>query len=179
MSTPAPDAVLRLIDHFDQNRDAYLSGSYNEAQLRREFIGPFFEVLSDLYPPKSPYEFSVIANSVHNSSWSIVPGTDGRKPGTKNREPGTDEVIRLTAGHQAKVEEKPEGRKAGGVFYTPQYIVNCIVKNTVGTLLEGRILRSSDSLTRAATVSPTESGLGMAVTWRADRHDVARIGGAQ
>jgi hypothetical protein len=30
-------------------------------------------------------------------------------------------VIRLTAGHQAKVEEKPEVRKAGGVHYTPTY----------------------------------------------------------
>jgi hypothetical protein len=28
-------------------------------------------------------------------------------------------VIRLTAGHQAKVEEEPEVRKAGGVYYTP------------------------------------------------------------
>ena len=26
-------------------------------------------------------------------------------------------VIRLTAGHQAKVEEKPEVRKAGDVYY--------------------------------------------------------------
>ncbi len=43
-------------------------------------------------------------------------------------------VIRLTAGHQAKVEEKPEVRKAGGVYYTPTYIVDYIVKNTVGKL---------------------------------------------
>ena len=33
-------------------------------------------------------------------------------------------VIRLTAGNQAKVEEKPEVRKAGGVYYTPTYIVS-------------------------------------------------------
>jgi hypothetical protein len=46
-------------------------------------------------------------------------------------------VIRLTAGHQAKVEEKPEVRKAGGVHYTPQYIANYIVKNTIGKLREG------------------------------------------
>jgi hypothetical protein len=46
-------------------------------------------------------------------------------------------VIRLTAGHQAKVEEKPEVRKAGGVRYTPQYIVSYIVKNAVGRLREG------------------------------------------
>jgi hypothetical protein len=32
MGTPAPDSVKRLVDHFDQNRDAYLSGSYNEEQ---------------------------------------------------------------------------------------------------------------------------------------------------
>ncbi len=47
-------------------------------------------------------------------------------------------VIRLTAGHQAKVEDKPEVKKAGGVFYTPTYIVEYIVKNTVGKLLEGK-----------------------------------------
>ena len=45
MATPAPDAVKRLVDRFDQNRDAYLSGSYNETQLRREFIDPLFEAL--------------------------------------------------------------------------------------------------------------------------------------
>ena len=45
MATPAPDAVKRLVDHFDQNRDAYLSGNYNEAQLRLEFLNPFFTAL--------------------------------------------------------------------------------------------------------------------------------------
>ncbi len=38
--------------------------------------------------------------------------------------------------HRAKIEEKPEVRKAGGVYYTPQYIVDYIVKNTVGKLIE-------------------------------------------
>jgi hypothetical protein len=47
-------------------------------------------------------------------------------------------VIRLTAGHQAKVEDKPEVRKAGGVYYTPTYIVDYIVKNTVGKQIEGK-----------------------------------------
>lgn len=36
------------------------------------------------------------------------------------------------------VEDKPEVKKAGGVFYTPTYIVDYIVKNTVGALLEGK-----------------------------------------
>ncbi len=47
-------------------------------------------------------------------------------------------IIRLTPKHQAKIEEKPEVRKAGGVYYTPTYIVDYIVKNTVGKLLEGK-----------------------------------------
>jgi len=47
-------------------------------------------------------------------------------------------VIRLTAGHQAKVEKKPEVRKAGGVYYTPAYIVNYIVHNTIGKQIEGK-----------------------------------------
>lgn len=47
-------------------------------------------------------------------------------------------VIRLTAGHQAKVEEKPEVRKAGGVYYTPSYIVDYIVLNTIGKQIDGK-----------------------------------------
>ena len=36
------------------------------------------------------------------------------------------------------VEDKPEVKKAGGVYYTPTYIVDYIVKHTVGKLLEGK-----------------------------------------
>lgn len=43
MSTP--EEVLRLIERFDRNREAYQSGQYNETQLRREFLDPFFESL--------------------------------------------------------------------------------------------------------------------------------------
>ena len=47
-------------------------------------------------------------------------------------------VIRLTPGRQVKIKEKPEVRKAGGVYYTPSYIVAYIVANTVGKLLEDK-----------------------------------------
>jgi adenine-specific DNA-methyltransferase len=39
---------------------------------------------------------------------------------------------------QARVEDKPEVRKAGGVYYTPEYIVRYIVENTVGKLIAGK-----------------------------------------
>src|SRR6185312_841940 len=55
-------------------------------------------------------------------------------------------VIRLTENHQAKVEDKPEVKKAGGVYYTPTYIVDYIVQNTVGKLLEGKTLKQAAAL---------------------------------
>ncbi len=39
---------------------------------------------------------------------------------------------------RVRVEEKPEVRKAGGVYYTPEYIVRYIVENTVGKLIAGK-----------------------------------------
>ncbi|MFO7883066.1 MAG: type I restriction endonuclease, partial [Kosmotogaceae bacterium] len=46
----APDAIAELVKRFDDNREAYRSGQYNEAQLRQEFLNPFFEALGwDVY----------------------------------------------------------------------------------------------------------------------------------
>lgn len=42
----------------------------------------------------------------------------------------------VTTDKRATVEDKPEVRKAGGVYYTPEYIVRYIVKNTIGKLIE-------------------------------------------
>lgn len=41
----APDIISDLVERFDRNRDAYKSQGYNETQLRREFLDPFFEAL--------------------------------------------------------------------------------------------------------------------------------------
>lgn len=41
----APQIILDLIDRFERNKEAYKSSSYNETQVRREFIDPFFEAL--------------------------------------------------------------------------------------------------------------------------------------
>jgi type I restriction-modification system DNA methylase subunit len=49
-------------------------------------------------------------------------------------------VIRITKGHIARIEEKPEVKKAGGVYYTPEYIVTYIVKNTVEQQLRKKTL---------------------------------------
>ncbi len=79
------------------------------------------EIFKGLYYPESPFEFSVLPADILGHIYEQFLG----------------KVIRLTAGHHAKVEDKPEVKKAGGVYYTPTYIVNYIVKNTVGKILEG------------------------------------------
>jgi len=41
----APEIIKDLVKRFDEHRDTYRSGKYNETQLRREFLDPFFEAL--------------------------------------------------------------------------------------------------------------------------------------
>ena len=41
----APTAVLDLIERFRRNEDDYRDPRYNETQVRREFIDPFFTAL--------------------------------------------------------------------------------------------------------------------------------------
>ncbi len=79
------------------------------------------EIIKDLYYP-CPYIFKEIPVEILGQVYEQFLG----------------KVIRLTPGRQAKIEEKPEVRKAGGVYYTPSYIVDYIVQNTVSKLVEGR-----------------------------------------
>jgi hypothetical protein len=45
-----PQEVRNLVARFDRNREAYKDSSYNEAQVRSEFIDPLFEALGwDVY----------------------------------------------------------------------------------------------------------------------------------
>ncbi len=83
---------------------------------------PLKEIIRNLYYPDSAYEFSVLPADILGQVYEQFLG----------------KVIRLTSGHRAVVEDKPEVKKAGGVYYTPTYIVDYIVKNTVGKLLEGK-----------------------------------------
>ena len=79
-------------------------------------------ILGDLYYPQSPYEFSVLGADTLGNVYEQFLG----------------KVIRLTPSHHARIEDKPEVKKAGGVYYTPPYIVDYIVKQTVGKLIEGK-----------------------------------------
>ncbi|HOP66705.1 MAG TPA: N-6 DNA methylase, partial [Methanoregulaceae archaeon] len=83
------------------------------------------KIIKRLYYPESPYEFSVISPVILGQVYEQFLG----------------KVIRLTPGHQAKVEYKPEVKKAGGVYYTPEFIVDYIVNHTVGELVKDKTPR--------------------------------------
>lgn len=136
----------RLLELFRAADARYNSGLFHFSQEKSQAEQPdsltpnlalddkaLKDVIAHLYYPDSPYEFSVLPADILGSVYERFLG----------------KTIRLTDGHQAKIEEKPEVRKAGGVYYTPSYIVDYIVKNTLGVLLEpvaaitGR--RASDS----------------------------------
>jgi hypothetical protein len=89
------------------------------------------DIFKNLYYPDSPYEFSVLPADLLGQVYEQFLG----------------KVIRLTAGHQARVEYKPEVRKAGGIYYTPTYIVDYIVRQTVGQLLAGQKISPRAPLT--------------------------------
>jgi len=116
-----------LLNHFRLAESKYNSGIFD---FECDGITPALTIddkvlktiIQDLYYPKSPYEFSVLGVEILGNVYEQFLG----------------KVIRLTAGHQAKVETKPEVKKAGGVYYTPLYIVEYIVENTVGKLIAGK-----------------------------------------
>ncbi len=83
------------------------------------------KIIGDLYPPKSRYQFSVISADILGQVYERFLGKV-----IEVRSDGADTTV--------SVEEKPEARKAGGVYYTPAYIVDYIVENTVGALLAGK-----------------------------------------
>ncbi|GBU20554.1 hypothetical protein R80B4_00432 [Fibrobacteres bacterium R8-0-B4] len=83
-------------------------------------------IIVNLYYPECPYEFSVLPVEILGSIYERFLGKTIR--------------FRTIKGdtHTAVVEEKPEVKKAGGVYYTPQYIVEYIVQNTVGEKIKGK-----------------------------------------
>ncbi len=133
----------KLIKFFERADDRYNSGLFHfhkekgrseppDTLTTKLVIDDFTlkTILRNLYYPDSPYEFSVLPTEILGQVYERFLG----------------KVIRLTTGHRAVVEEKPEVRKSGGVYYTPDYIVDYIVKQTVGKLLEKKTPKQASML---------------------------------
>ncbi|NIR10740.1 MAG: N-6 DNA methylase [Candidatus Aminicenantes bacterium] len=117
----------QLVSLFYQADEKYNSGLFD---FKKDQLTPklkvddkiLTDIIKHLYYPDSPYEFSVFDVEILGNIYEQFLG----------------KTIRLTPAHQAKVEDKPEVKKAGGVYYTPKYIVDYIVQHTVGEKIKGK-----------------------------------------
>jgi adenine-specific DNA-methyltransferase len=81
----------------------------------------FANICENLAHINSPYDFNAIPLHILGSIYERFLGK-----------------IIIATDKRVRIEEKPEVRKAGGVYYTPEYIVRYIVVNTIGRLIEGQ-----------------------------------------
>ncbi|MDI6764262.1 MAG: N-6 DNA methylase [Thermodesulfobacteriota bacterium] len=106
-----------LFRRYDRDFDSELFDEHSCEDLAIDF--PVLkEIILETY---DPYLFDVIGVEVLGNIYEQYLGF----------------VPRLTE-KRVKYEPKPEVRKAGGIFYTPEYIVDYIVTNTVGRFLAER-----------------------------------------
>ncbi|MCS6871754.1 MAG: Eco57I restriction-modification methylase domain-containing protein [Anaerolineae bacterium] len=129
----------RLNELFKRARDRYNSGLFYFPPPERDHAeqpdsltpelsvddDTLKEILQELYYPRSPYVFSQIPVEILGQAYERFLG----------------DVIRIeikTGSPIIEIEPKPEVRKAGGVYYTPSYIVDYIVAQTLSPLLEGK-----------------------------------------
>jgi type I restriction-modification system DNA methylase subunit len=114
---------------YDECRDIFeqLDKTYNGSIfLRRTELDSvkvsnkiLLEILKDFLPQNSRYNFKVIPIEILGTIYEQFLGK-----------------VVITTEKQAKIDYKPEVRKAGGVYYTPDYIVDYIVENTLGEKLK-------------------------------------------
>lgn len=116
-----PAEVLRpLLDVDDPYPDFInaigpLRASYNGGLLEPHFadgltVAPevFKRIVRSLYTPWSPYRFDALGVEILGSIYERALGS----------------MVTLEGDRSVKVELKPEVRKAGGVYYTPQWVVD-------------------------------------------------------
>jgi len=80
----------------------------------------FRKIANELDFDESPYRFDEIPVEMLGTIYEQFLGDE----------------ISFDAQGKLEIDQKPEVRKAGGVYYTPQYIVEYIVGNTIGKLLD-------------------------------------------
>ena len=113
-----------LIDVFKRLDPKYNGAIFSKHEVDNMLIDdkPLYDCIRNLYYPRTPYQFSEMPIEVIGNAYEQYLGS----------------VLRLTPTRHVKLEEKPEVRKAGGVYYTPKYIVDYIVEQTIGKLVEGK-----------------------------------------
>jgi hypothetical protein len=117
----------RLIEMFHRLAPQFNGGLFSPHPLsddaKFEDDDTIVDIIKSLYFPEGQFRFDVMPVEMLGGVYEQFLGS----------------VVRVTdGGHRAKVEVKPEVRHAGGVYYTPGYIVQAIVARTLGPLLKSK-----------------------------------------
>jgi len=95
------------------------------------------ETILRFYPPVSPYAFGLMPVEVLGKAYESFLSQ------------------RITrAGGKVALELKPEVRKAGGVYYTPEWLTSEVLEVTLAPLLEGKTPQSFNSRKRLRVLDP-------------------------
>ncbi|MBQ3922871.1 MAG: Eco57I restriction-modification methylase domain-containing protein, partial [Spirochaetales bacterium] len=123
------DIYLQLKKLFSSANDKFNAGLFASDKWLDSLIisdKTLCLIINALYYPECQYEFSVLPVEILGSIYEQFLGKIIRfSRKTKN-------------GHSVEIIEKPEVQKAGGVYYTPPYIVKYIVRQTIGKKIEGK-----------------------------------------
>jgi len=87
-------------------------------------------ILGRLSVDRSPYEFSHVPADILGQVYEQFLG----------------KTVLIGQDGTARIEEKPEVRKAGGIYYTPSFVVGYIVRTTLEPLLEEATLAQVEKL---------------------------------
>lgn len=135
---------------FDKADVKYNSGLFKPHDWLRSLIiddGVLSSIINGLYYPECPYEFSILPVEILGNIYEQFLGKTIKFRNIGGRVSSD----RTNTRHTAVIEEKPEVKKAGGVYYTPQYIVRHIVENTLGVKIKGQ---SPDAVAKLKVVDP-------------------------
>ena len=142
-STLKSSIYVALVELFNKANTKYNSGLFATLPFLDALTiddKVFTSIIEGLYYPNCPYEFSILPAEILGSIYEQFLGKTIKFRGVKGDR------------HTAIIEEKPEVKKAGGVYYTPQYIVNYIVKRVVGSVIEGK---SPDEIENIKIIDPS------------------------
>jgi hypothetical protein len=94
-----PETIRQLVKRFEDNLASYRSSRYNEAQLRREFLDPFFEALGwDVFNKQGYAE--AYKDVIHEDSLEVEGAT--KAPDYAFRTAGTRKFFWKPRNHRSK-----------------------------------------------------------------------------
>jgi hypothetical protein len=113
-------ALCATFRDYDTKYNGYLYKPHFSEELSVD-AGVLADFVRTLYPPENWWDFAAIGDDILGTVYE--------------RFLGNTIVVK---GRQAIVEAKMEVRHAGGVYYTPRFVVDSIIRRVIGPKLQGR-----------------------------------------